>query len=70
MGVGAGLVEVATALLMALGLTGPKKLSCPPPPSHSNLEEGLLIARWRAANEPAEDLEDSCDGIKGFPEFP
>lgn len=65
MGVGAGLVEVATALLMALGLTGPKKLSCPPP--HSHLEEGLLIARWRVANEPAEDLGDSCDGHKGLP---
>lgn len=36
-------------------------------PSCSHLEKGLLIARWRAANEPAEDLRDSSDGTKGLP---
>lgn len=33
----------------------------------SRSEAGLLIARWRAANEPAEDLRDSSDGAKGLP---
>lgn len=37
------------------------------PPIAFCLEEGPLIARWRAANEPTDDLGDSSDGTKGLP---
>lgn len=40
------------------------ELSSPP---GSHLEEGLLIAGWRAANEPAKDLGSGSDGAKGLP---
>ena len=50
--------------LRALGLRGSMELSSPP---GSHLEEGLLIAGWRAANEPAKDLGSGSDGAKGLP---
>lgn len=59
------MVETVTVPIRALGLGGPMKHSSPP--IAFCLEEGPLIARWRAANEPTDDLGDSSDGTKGLP---